>query len=152
MATNARHYPFSDPASRFLILLRAALSEGRAHLSDRDGKAPPEPAAWGWQPKSPRRGWVPQGLGIGWIAGPYIYLDPSASYQVAQQLAGDQTLLLSEQMLRQRLKERHLLVSVDPGRQMLLVRRTLAGRPRQVLHLKTSDLERPALYLTPIDS
>ena len=152
IATNAKHDQSSDPASRFLILLRAALSAGRAHLSGRDGKAPPEPAAWGWQRKSPGRGWVPQGVGIGWIAGPYIYLDPSASYQVAQLLAGNEPLLLSEQTLRQRLKERHLLVSIDPGRQMLLVRRTLAGRPRQVLHLKTSDLERPALSLTYIDS
>jgi hypothetical protein len=32
------------------------------------------------------------------------------------------------------------LVSIDVGRQMLLVRRTLEGCPRQVLHLKASDL------------
>jgi hypothetical protein len=44
------------------------------------------------------------------------------------------------------------LVSVDPGRQMLLVRRTLAGRPRQVLHLKTSDLERPGALSDQTDS
>jgi hypothetical protein len=32
------------------------------------------------------------------------------------------------------------LASVDVGREMLLVRRTLEGVPREVLHLKASDL------------
>ncbi|MGD1092897.1 MAG: hypothetical protein ABSB35_13025 [Bryobacteraceae bacterium] len=39
-----------------------------------------------------------------------------------------------------RLRERGLLVSTDVGRQMLTVRRTLEGCPRQVLHLKAGDL------------
>jgi hypothetical protein len=47
---------------------------------------------------------------------------------------------VSEQTLRHRLRERGLLVSTDVGRQMLTVRRTLEGCPRQVLHLKVSDL------------
>jgi seryl-tRNA(Sec) selenium transferase len=38
------------------------------------------------------------------------------------------------------LHERGLLASVDAGRQMLLVRRTLEGIPRQILHLKARDL------------
>ena len=41
--------------------------------------------------------------------------------------------------VRSRLRERGLLVSTDRGRQMLTVRRTLEGSPRQVLHLM-SDL------------
>jgi hypothetical protein len=40
-----------------------------------------------------------------------------------------------EQVLRQRLRARGLLESVDAGRQMLVVRRTLEGSPRQVLAL-----------------
>ena len=47
---------------------------------------------------------------------------------------------MSEQTLRHRLRERGLLVSTDVGRQMLTVRRTLEGCPRQVVHLKVSDL------------
>jgi hypothetical protein len=38
------------------------------------------------------------------------------------------------------LREHGLLASVDVGREMLLVRRTLEGAPREVLHLKASDL------------
>ena len=36
--------------------------------------------------------------------------------------------------------ERALLASVDEGRQMVQVRRTIEGCPRQVLHLKAKDL------------
>jgi hypothetical protein len=66
-------------------------------------------------------------------------LDPAASYQVACDLAGSERLV-GEQTLRHQLRERGFLVSVDAGRQMVQVRRTLEGRPRQVLHLKTRDL------------
>ena len=47
---------------------------------------------------------------------------------------------IGAQTLRHRLREHGLLASVDVGREMLLVRRTLEGTARQVLHLKTSDL------------
>jgi hypothetical protein len=63
-----------------------------------------------------------------------------ASYEVAQQMAGAERLPVSAQTLRHRLHERGLLASVDAGRQMLLVRRTLEGIPRQILHLKARDL------------
>jgi hypothetical protein len=48
-------------------------------------------------------------------------------------------LALSEQMLRGRLRRHGLLASVDSGRQTLLVRRTLEGSPRHVLHFKAAD-------------
>jgi hypothetical protein len=38
------------------------------------------------------------------------------------------------------LRESGLLASVDKGRQMVQVRRTLEGCPRQVLHLRVGDL------------
>jgi hypothetical protein len=69
-----------------------------------------------------------------------LFLDPAARYHIAQQVAGGHPLLISDQTLRHRLHQRRLLATVDAGRQMLLVRRTLEGRPRQVLHLKASDL------------
>jgi hypothetical protein len=69
-----------------------------------------------------------------------LFLEPAASYRVAQALAGTERLPVSEQSLRRSLRERDLLVSIDAGRQMVLVRRTLEGSPRQVLHLKASDL------------
>jgi len=52
----------------------------------------------------------------------------------------NQSFVISEQTLRHRMQQRGLLVSTDAGRQMVLIRRTLEGRPRQVLHLKASEL------------
>jgi hypothetical protein len=136
----AKYQAARDPAVRFVALLQAALAGGQAHVADRQGKVPAEAVAWGWQrPKSGRR-WVSQGTRIGWVAGNDLYLDPLASYQTAQALAGEERLPVSEQALRHQLRQCGLLASMDAGRGMLQVRRTLAGRPRQVLHLRASDL------------
>jgi hypothetical protein len=129
-----------DPAIRFVALLQAALAGGQAHVADRQGKAPAEAAAWGWQPSQSGRRWAAQGTCIGWVVENDLYLDPLTSYQTVQSLAGVERMPLSEQALRQQLRKCGLLVSMDAGRGMLQVRRTLAGRPRQVLHLRASDL------------
>jgi hypothetical protein len=84
--------------------------------------------------------WVPQGTRIGWLTGSDVFLEPAASYQVAQQMAGPERLPVGAQTLRQRLREHGLLASVDVGRHMLLVRRILEGCSRKVLHLKGGDL------------
>jgi hypothetical protein len=84
--------------------------------------------------------WTPCGVCIGWVAGSDLYLDSSASYRVAQQAAGLDRFVASEQTLRRRLHGQGLLVSIDTGRQTLLVRKTLEGCPRHVLHLKASSL------------
>jgi hypothetical protein len=94
----------------------------------------------GWQRIGKGRHWAPQGTRIGWVAGGDLFLDPTAGYEVAQELAGGERIPVSEQTLRRRLQQRGLLASVDAGRQMVQVRRTLEGRPRQVLHLKATDL------------
>jgi hypothetical protein len=138
-----QYHHASDPARRFVALLRAALVGGRAHVADRQGGPPELPGIWGWRPKPHGRGWVPQGTRIGWVARSDLFLEPAPSYQVAQQAAGVQRLAVSEQALRHRLREHGLLASIDVGRQMLLVRRTLEGCPRQVLHLKASELVSP---------
>jgi hypothetical protein len=127
----------SDPATRFVTLLQTALRTGQAHAAGSDGQVPPDPAAWGWRKT---RTWVPQGTRIGWLNGPSLFLEPSISYQVAQQVAGRSRLSVSEQTLRRRLQERQLLASVDVGRHMLMVRRTIQKKPRQVLHLRASEL------------
>jgi len=139
-ALQVRYQQSSDPASRFVALLKAALACGRAHVADRRGSAPQEAELWGWHRKPTGRGWVPQGTRIGWVARSDLFLEPAASYRVAQALAGAERLPVSEQSLRHILRERGLLVSIDAGRQMVLVRRTLEGGPKQVLHLKASDL------------
>ena len=139
-----------DPAMRYIALLQAALLCGRAHVADRQGKTPAEPARCGWQCERNGRRWAPQGPRIGWLVGSDLFLEPAVSYQVAQQLAGASGLAVSEQTLRSRLQERGLLVSTDVGRQMLTVRRTLEGSPRQVLHL-ASDLVRLGAVIGPVD-
>ena len=140
MACQTKYHRTSDPASRFLSLLQAGLSSGRAHVCGRDGNVPPQASAWGWRCKGSGRAWVPQGARIGWLDGLDLYLEFSISYHLVQEIAGEERLPVSEQTLRHRLHERHLLASVDVGRQMLLVRRTIEGRPRQLLHLRASDL------------
>jgi hypothetical protein len=136
----AKYQAARDPAVRFVALLQAALAGGQAHVADRQGKVPAEAAAWGWQRAKSGRRWVSQGTRIGWVAGNDLYLDPLASYQTAQALAGEERLPVSEQALRHQLRQCGLLASMDAGREMLQVRRTSAGRPRQVLHLRASDL------------
>jgi hypothetical protein len=130
----------NDPARRFLFLLRAALACGLAHVANPQGAAPDDAALWGWcDPHRPRRN-LPQGARVGWISGDDLFLDPSISYQAAQDMAGPEHLLVSEQALRHKLRESGLLVRIDQGRGMVQVRRTLEGSIRQVLHLKAADL------------
>jgi hypothetical protein len=130
----------SDPATRFLVLLRAALAGGQAHVVDRRGKMPAEPSRWGWRRPRGGGGWSKQGTRMGWTWEDHVYLDPSLSYQVAQRVAGREPIAVSEQSLRHRMHARGLLASVDSGRQMLLVRRIVEGSSRQLLHLKASHL------------
>jgi hypothetical protein len=142
-AMQAKYQVGNDPALRFVGLLQAALSCGRAHGVDPRGKPPAEAEQWGWQPKPRGRGWVAQGTRIGWVAGNDLFLDPVVSYQVAQEMAGAERIPVSEQTVRQRLRQLGLLASIDTGRGMVQVRRTLEGHPRQVLHLKAKHLVAP---------
>jgi hypothetical protein len=139
-ALQAKYQAGSDPAMRFVGLLQAALGCGYAHAADPRGKPPAEAAVWGWKRKPAGPGWTAQGTRIGWVAGSDLFLEPAVSYRVAQEMAGAERIPVSEQTLRQRLRQFGLLASVDAGRGMVQVRRTLEGRPRQVLHLRASDL------------
>jgi hypothetical protein len=139
-ALQAPYQVANDPALRFVALLQSALSSGRAHVADRLGGVPAAALLWGWRRKPTGRKWIACGACIGWVAGNDLYLDSSISYQAAQQVAGTQRPAVSEQTLRHRLHARGLLASIDVARQTLLVRRTLAGFPRHVLHLKASHV------------
>jgi hypothetical protein len=139
-AQQAPYQTANDPALRFVALLKAALAGGRANVAERQGGAPEAASLWGWRCKPSGRKWQPCGARIGWVAGSDLYLDSSAGYQVAQQAAGMEQLAVSEQTLRHRLHGHGLLVTTDMGRQTLLVRKTLEGGTRHVLHLRASDL------------
>ena len=125
----------SNPALRFRDLVRTGMADGSAHVTDRQGRAPECPQRWGWRRRS-NGTWTPQGTRIGWIVGEDLYLDPEASYRVAQKLAGKEGLTLSMQTLRQRMRDEGLLASVDEARNMLVVRRIFEGVSHKVLHLR----------------
>ena len=140
-ALQTRYHQPSDPALCFVGLLKAALACGDAHVADCRGSAPESPGIWGWRRESTGQAWVPQGVRIGWLRRGDLFLEPAASHRVTQGASGAEHLTLSQQTLHSKLRERGLLVSVDRGRQMVQVRRTLDGHLRQVLHLRTKDLE-----------
>jgi hypothetical protein len=134
------HQQASDPALRFVSLLQVALATGQAHIADRSGGARDARERWGWRRNQGTGRWVPRGTRIGWVKGNDLFLEPMVSYEVAQQIAGAHPIPITAQTLRQRLREHDLLASVDVGREMLLVRRTLEGTSQQVLHFKAKDL------------
>jgi len=152
-AAQQEHQADSDPVRRFLELLAAAISSGRAHLSDDDGDAPNLATSWGWREvevgigQYQRTDLRPQGEHIGWLEGAEIYLQADATYAVVQRLArdGGDELPVTLATLKKRLKERGRLASTEKhmsgGRavERLEVRRMLQGKRRAVLHFDSSS-------------
>ena len=143
----------SEPTTRYLELLSSAIASGKAHLAAPKGEAPSRtdnidyPAAWGWRKdtrisSSLQPVYTPAGTRVGWVIDDDIYLEPTAAFKVAQDMAGvgGDGLKIDEPTLRKRLKEKGLLASTDETRGRLLVRHTLEGQRREVLHLKTEAL------------
>jgi hypothetical protein len=74
-----------------------------------------------------------QGSRIGWTDGQHVYLDPDASYKVAQSMATNgEGIPIAANTLRKRLKERGYLI-VEGKRETLTVRRVLDGAQRKAL-------------------
>lgn len=150
-AGQGTHQTDSEPAARFIDLLRSALVSGAAHVADPSGRPPQSgggPRSWGWRlaeaaaPSTGDYGWRAQGARVGWVDGNDLYLDRDAALAVAQDLArkaGD-GVAVSAQTLTKRLAERGLLASTDRARETLTVRRTLDGGQRRVLHLAATAL------------
>lgn len=122
-----------NPATRFIELIQAALSSGRAHLAATDGGKPDsaDAQAYGW------RDGEAQGDRIGWLDGDDLYLQPDAAYSLARRMATDgEGLTVSSQTLWKRLSEARLLASTDTTRKTNKVRRTIAGKLNPVIHLR----------------
>jgi hypothetical protein len=140
-AAQAKHHAAMEPTARFLDLLRASLSSGRAHLQSREGTIPERaPGACGW--RSIGGNWSPSGDCIGWVDGDALYLEPTAACRVVQTAARDmgEPFPTSEQTLKKRLHEKGLLASIDKRRETLTVRRSIAGSNKPVLHFLRSTL------------
>jgi hypothetical protein len=124
-------------------LVNASIASGRAHLAHADGGILQEPHTWGWRKDGDT--WRPYGDCIGWVddAGE-VYLESNAAYAVAEQFAVDQgdTLSVSIPTLKRRLDEEGVLASKDirGGKTRFDIRRTLAGKRRAVLHVKSDAL------------
>ena len=131
----SKHQAATEPAARFLDLLRSLLSSGRAHLEARGGGEPSRsPETCGWKGDSSGR--MPRGECIGWVTDDDVYLEPTTAFR-AVQLAGrdsGEVLAIGENTLRKRLHEKGFLASVDAARQTLTVRRTICGSSKNVLH------------------
>ena len=137
----SQHQVTEDPAPRFLQLVGAALSSGRAHLvGSHSGDAPKEAEECGWRRSTGNNGYKEQGSRIGWINGQDVYLEPEASFAVAQQLAQAQgeTIPIGQKTLWKRLKEAPLLASTEAGKN--LARITICGQRRYVVHVHASHL------------
>ncbi|MBV8265113.1 MAG: PriCT-2 domain-containing protein [Planctomycetaceae bacterium] len=150
--SQAAHQVDSDPCRRYLSLLSAAMSSGRAHVAGTDGGCPClEPGPWGWQERevwgrdaAPRKEWDPQGRRIGWLDGDNLYLEPDSAYAEVQRMANEQgdAFPMTKAVLHKRLHEQKLLASTDEGR--LTARPTIEGKRRRVLHLLAQNLSLPS--------
>ncbi len=143
------HRLSEDPTRRFLSLLRAALTSGRAHMADaKTNGVPVNPVLWGWRPRSFGVGentpdeWQPQGNCVGWLDGDNLLLEPDAAFAVVQRMAKDQehTIPWTQRTLWKRLSEKGLLASREPSQNRNTVRWTIAGDRRRVIHLKVDSL------------
>jgi hypothetical protein len=152
-AGQADYQAASEPGSRFLELLAAAISSGRAHIAGEDGGVPPNPGAWGWRKETQGAGafgqdvWRPGHERVGWVVeddhGHDLFLEPEASFAAAQSMGRDtgDPLAVQPKTLHRRLAQAGLLLSVEAARGRLTIRRTLGGARRYVLHLSASVLE-----------
>ena len=137
----------SDPALRFLELLRAALSSGRAHVADQQGLTPDEMReAWGWRSRvisageNERLEWQPQGERIGFVVGENLYLIPDAAYSIATKVGnGGEGIAITPNTLWKRLKEANFLRR-EAGRESNKTRKMLCGTQQNVLHLSAASL------------
>jgi hypothetical protein len=134
-AAQAKHHVANEPTARFLDLVRAAITSGRAHFQTTDAGRPEHSPEWcGWRFDS--QTWKSQGDCIGWVGGDDIYLEPTSAYRMTQIMARDmnEPFATSPQTLKKRLFEKGLLASVEAKRQTLTVRRVIAGSTTSVLH------------------
>ncbi|HXW14565.1 MAG TPA: hypothetical protein VEN79_08655, partial [Terriglobia bacterium] len=139
-AAQAKYQQASEATAMFLRTLRAVLFSGRAHLKARDGKTPEGADRFGWGTK--RGELVPFGDCIGWVDGENIYIDPTAAYRQVQLVGRDtgESITVTEQTLKRRLRDKGLLVSTDKRHETITVRRVVGGSSEDVLHFHCTTI------------
>ena len=148
----ARSQADQEPAHRFIELLMAAISAGRAFLAARNTSHAPPGSVWevfrrptpdgeGSSPYPFHYGHSTNGLRVGWFDRDDVYLDPDAAYRAACEMSVNGSgISISLGTLKQRLKDQGLLASTETKRQTTCIRRSIEGRQRDVLHFTSSTL------------
>jgi hypothetical protein len=144
------HQADAEPAAHFLRLVAAAITSGRAHMAAPDGQSPPIAVRWGWRLETRGAGqnateeWRPNGRRVGWVEDDLLYLDPTAAYAEAQDMAKAQgeSLAVSPTTLAKRLHERGLLAATEHrgGKLRLTVRKQLQEARRYVFSILADTL------------
>ena len=143
------HQASADVPTRFLSLLRSALTGGLAHVLDaEDGERPPDALRWGWTKfeNEIASDWRPNGTLVGWVTGDDLFLDIDLALGATQRVAQDlgEHLGVTTSTLAKQLHERNLLRSTElRTRQTYAVRKTISGSRLSVLHLPAAALDPP---------
>lgn len=133
----------ASDAQRFVELMRAAISSGKAHLEHSRGGLPENPRALGWRDvdmgMSGKRTEA-MGTRIGWVEGDVLYIDPSAILSVIKALSSslDNHLGSSERAIAKSLREAGLLIKCDKGRNTAKV--SVLGARRSVYVFRMADI------------
>ena len=77
---------------------------------------------------------------IGWTDNMWLYLNPEAAFVIATVMAGPGGLGITAQTLWKRLHERGLL-TIEPSRPNLRVRKQIEGARRHVIQVRADVLE-----------
>ena len=140
------HQSACDPVLRFFELLSSAIASGHAHIANINGAEPAVPESMGWRKKTTGTGnyqrteWQPQGDRVGWTEQNKLYLEPEASYRIAQAMAGtnNDNIPVMARTLRKRMDERGILLVKEPNR--LTVRVILERTRKRVLCVSVDSL------------
>ncbi len=137
----ALNHEASD-AQRFLELIRAAVSGGKAHLEDSSGGQPYNSFVLGWRTVDTGKYTRIEAMGarIGWVSGDTVYIDPHPCLSIVKTLASalDNHLGSSERAISKSLREAGLLTRCDKGRNTTKV--SICGARRNVYAFKMQDI------------
>jgi hypothetical protein len=147
------HQSASDPVTRFIELLVAVLSSGKAHLLEQSSGKPldgDESQQWGYALKTRGGGmneserYEPQGACIGWLGEDAILLNPQAAWSEIQAMANKQGEVIAKSFdaTKKALAERGAITTrLRDLCVQYTVGRRIAGRQYNVLEVKLSALE-----------
>lgn len=134
----------SSDAQRFVELVRAAISSGKAHIEHSRGGKPDHSRALGWRKvdMGVNNGTRTEALGtrIGWVDGDALYIDPSAALGVVKALSSnlDNHMGSSERAIAKSLREAGLLIKCDKGRNTAKI--SVLGARRSVYVFRMADV------------